>query len=254
MSKHHLAIAALAIGMATLFARIGDAQGAGGPFYFAPPPTHECQGVTNCLARTGPWVAVPAHGEATFLIGCPLLFGDLIGGTDALASSANVRVWFDGALGAPIGVTTREGALLLFHAVTDNGQPGSFQPILGCVALLPKNRVSTLAFLRSSAVPGTAPAAPLDLRSRVVVVRPYFSAGERQPGGRAARCGAGDTLVGSWGAIGFQTPGPPTDAQMASITDQVVVRGDAVKGYVERLRAGASPVPAVFQYGAMCEP
>ena len=113
------------------------------PFYLVPSPTKECRNVSNCVAVSGPWVVVPAKGEATFLFGCPVRRGFVVGGTDARASSSNVQVWFDGQLGAPIGFppsAVKDGAVLLFHAVTDNARPGSFQPILGCVSLTPSNK------------------------------------------------------------------------------------------------------------------
>jgi hypothetical protein len=225
----------------------------GGPFYFAPSPTKECQGLTNCTATTGPWVVVPAHGEATFLIGCPDLFGYLVGGTDARASSSAIHVWFEGNLGAPIGRTSRQGALLLFLALSENGQPGSFQPILGCVELQQKNKVSTVSLVRVAGVPGTTPGAPLDYRARLVLVRPFKGLGYKQRGGRAARCPAAETLVGSWGAVAFETSSPPSVADINSITLTTTVTGKAVHAVVQRTSTSALPPPAEIQYGAMCQ-
>lgn len=239
---------------AASFVASGLATRAGGPFYFAPPPTKECQGVANCVATIGPWVVVPAHGETTFLIGCPTLFGYLIGGTDARASSGNVRVWFDGDLGAPIGHTSSQGAVLLFHAVSNNGQPGSFQPILGCVALQQKNKTSTVAYLRFSAVPGTAPSSPVILRARTLAVRPFKELGFKQRAFYPARCTKDETFVGSWGAVAFLTSDPPTLAQMQAVKAMILVKADEVRAVVQQYSRALLPPPAEVQYGAMCEP
>jgi len=239
---------------AATFASSCLATRAGGPFYFAPTPTKECQGVTNCVATVGPWVVVPAHGEATFLVGCPSLYGYLIGGTDARASSGNIRVWFDGDLGAPIGRTASQGAVLLFHAVSNNGQTGSFQPILGCVALEQKNKTSTVAYLRFSAVPGTAPSSPLYLRARTLAVRPFKELGFKQKAIFAARCTKDETFVGSWDAVAFLTTDPPTVAQIQAVKATITVKADAVHAFVQQWSNALLPPPAEVQYGAMCEP
>ena len=84
-----------------------SASEAGTPFFIAPSATHECDGLSFCFGITGPWVVVPATGEATFLLACPVRAASksafIVGGSDALSSSGNIRVWFDGRLGAPIG-------------------------------------------------------------------------------------------------------------------------------------------------------
>jgi hypothetical protein len=47
--------------------------------------TQECAGIPTCIDVPGPWVAVPAHGQASFLLDCPQRRG-VVGGVDALAS------------------------------------------------------------------------------------------------------------------------------------------------------------------------
>ena len=163
------AVIVLPVAVALVAVAVGPSRAvmhAGGPFYFAPPSTDECKSLANCSASVGPWVAVPAHGEATFLIGCPEPYGYLVGGTDARASSGNIHVWFDGNLGSPIGRVSAQGAVLLFHAASGNGQAGSFRPILGCLTLKPKNKVSTIAFVSARSVPGTAQARSLSALGR----------------------------------------------------------------------------------------
>ena len=55
-------------------------------------------------------------GEATFLFGCPERRAFMVGGTDARASSGEVRVRFDGRLGAPNGESR--------HATVTEVEPG----------------------------------------------------------------------------------------------------------------------------------
>ena len=51
----------------------------------------ECAGIPTCIDVPGPWVAVPARGEAKFLLDCPQRRG-VVGGVDALASSRDIHV------------------------------------------------------------------------------------------------------------------------------------------------------------------
>ena len=62
--------------------------------------TNECRGIPSCIRVPGPWVVVPAHGSTDYLLSCP---GgrSVVGGLDAQATSRDVRVSFDGRLGAP---------------------------------------------------------------------------------------------------------------------------------------------------------
>ena len=121
----------------------GSARPSGGPFYLVPAPTNECHAVKNCVGVVGSWVLLPAHSEASFLLGCPKRHGFIIGGTDSRASSPDVHVWFDGTLGAPIGFppsSVKLGAVLLFHATAESGRQGWFQPTIGCVSLTSKTQ------------------------------------------------------------------------------------------------------------------
>jgi hypothetical protein len=243
-------VAALALGLAAgALAPLVSAGTAAGPFYFTPSPTKECAGLTNCIAKVGPWVVVPPGGEATFELGCPTLFGYLIGGTDARASSGDVRVWFDGDLGAPIGHTGIQGAMLLFHAVTDSGRSGAFQPILGCIALKQQNKISTISYLKSAAVPGVPAGAPVQLRPRVYLLKP-FKVSQRPF--YTAHCAKNEKLVGTWDALAFQTAAPPTPTEISAIRVEKVVVGDTVYVDIQRTLSRHLPPQAEVQYGAMC--
>lgn len=257
----HLAIAAssvFALALACLaphsLAEIGVS-----PFYVVPPPiTTECQNVSHCIGVTGPWVAVPMHGEATFFLTCPARRGYIVGGTGSLASSSDVSVWFDGELGAPIGAPNKDasyGAGLLFHAVTSNGRPGWFQPTLGCISLAAESKVSTISILRTAAALGTAPSPPLDLRAVSVDVG---------PGGRYLQkvsCSAKETLVGWWYALTFLA-GPPdlSYASAFTLTFPSLRRNHlalvALFHTKSSLSLAVGPYPEVIevQIGAKCEP
>jgi hypothetical protein len=238
---------------AAVFEGISLATTAGTPFYLVPSPTKECHNVSNCVAVSGPWVVVPAKGEATFLFGCPVRRGFIVGGTDARASSSNVRVWFDGQLGAPIGFppsSVKEGGVLLFHAVTDNERPGSFQPILGCVSLTPSSKVATVSLRRAAVLPGTTPGAALDLRAKEVVLSRLTS----QP--TTESCPPREQLVGSWSALAFDTTAPPGPPYVGAATVKTVAVGDQVHAVFHVLGILLVPLaPLVWaQVGAMCEP
>jgi hypothetical protein len=233
---------------------VADSSETGGPFYFQPAPTNECQGVTGCKARVGPWVVVPKQGVASFLTGCPTQNGYLIGGTDARVSSPSVRVWFDGALGAPIGRTGTTGAQLLFHAVSENGRVAAFQPILGCVALKPQNRVSTVAFFRfGGAIPGL-PTPTFFLRAQTVPVRLYRSPGYTYKARYPARCPKSQTVTSSWGAVAFETVQPPGADILNSVLVHITPRRHAVFASIQQFSTAAIPPQALAQYGAVCQP
>ncbi|HWB21575.1 MAG TPA: hypothetical protein VG652_01660 [Gaiellaceae bacterium] len=217
----------------------------------APQTTQECHKVKVCVHVVGPWVAVPGTGEATWLLECSKRQGS-VGGTDARASSVHVHVWFDGQIGAPIsqGVTT--GSFLLFHAVTDNGQPGSFEPLLGCIPVKKQSASrSTLSARRISAgIPGTPVGVPLQPRGTLVVLQ----AGSKQTTSQS--CQKKETLVGSWNGLAFGTKDPPTDvgSVLGSVTVKTSAEGTSVKAAIQT--GGSLPLTdeAEVQIGAVCAP
>jgi hypothetical protein len=228
----------------------GSGADAANPFYLVPSKTTECQRVKNCVGVVGPWVEVPAHGEATFLFSCPSRRDFVVGGTDARASSSKVRVWFDGRLGAPIGSPppgTTAGAFLLFHATASDERHGWFQPILGCVSLTQKTKRSTV-----SVVPGVRPAAPLDLR--VVNVELRLDGPLAKPT-TTLRCPKRETLVGHWSAFAVSTQKPPGSALAGAVAIAARAAGNAVEARFHPTRTFGHLVPlATAQVGAMCEP
>ncbi len=221
------------------------------PFYLvpAPPPTNECHNVKlHCVSVIGPWVSVPASGEATFLLSCPKRKG-FVGGSDSQASSSNVHIWFDGQIGAPIGQSITTGPFLLFHAVTDNGKPGSFAPILGCVT--PKQQASsraTVSARRTAGAPGTNPGASLEPRAKVVVL----VAGSKQSATKS--CLRREKVVGSWSALAFATPAPPDLSHTGLVTIKTAIVGNSVIATIQTdISLPFTPLAEV-QIGAMCAP
>src|SRR5439155_5812109 len=89
--------------LVTLVAGLAVVAASAGPANAA---TGECRGIRTCIRVPGPWVLVPAHGRAAFLLSCPR-GRSVVGGLDSQASSRAVRVSFEGRIGAPVqpGVT-----------------------------------------------------------------------------------------------------------------------------------------------------
>lgn len=231
------------------------ADTAGSPFSVKPTATtKECRGVSHCVGVTGPWVVVPARGEATYLLRCPDPHGYTVGGTDARASSSSVQIWFDGQLGAPIGTPsfqTSTGAALLFHATTINGRPGSFAPILGCVSLKQVSSRSTVSASLIAGLPGTAASPPLDLHAATVQLLPHVI----YPPQRVT-CRANEKLVGRWHALAYLS-GPPDLSHIHGLRLHSIVKGDELLvSYItteSSLFDTVGPYPEV-QIGVMCKP
>lgn len=221
-----------------------------GPFQLAPSRTQECHKLAYCFGIASLWVVIPANGEATYLFGCPPRAATkgafLLGGTDALASSPSVRVWYDGKLGAPIGLQT-PGSSLLFHGVTANGNQGSFQPIVGCIRLSQASKRSTVSARRATANPAKAHIAsePQPRATKLVLVP-----GNAQPA--STSCLRSEKLVGSWSAVAYGTSGPPHLPPPGAV--KIVTR--EVGNTVQAAITTASSIPYLIhiQIGAMCEP
>jgi hypothetical protein len=205
--------------------------------------TNECHGITACIRVPGPWVLVPPHGTAEYLLSCP---GgrSVVGGLDAQASSRAVRVSFDGRLGAPVqpGVTTTRYAF--FRAVSLSGRPQSFQPLLGCIPLQGGGGRSTV-----SARTAVTPVGPsLELRSRIVIIGPG------QVRFAKVGCNADEQLVGSWQSIAFRVKQPPAlgQGQLVHVTRTTV--GKKVVATATATDGLSIDLHAIVQVGAECAP
>lgn len=204
--------------------------------------TNECRGIRDCISVPGPWVLVTPGRRTEYLLSCPNGNG-IVAGLDSQATSSNVRVSFDGQLGAPVapGVTTTRSAL--FNALTLSSHRESFQPFLGCVRGGGGGGRSTV-----SARPAAKPAgAPLDRHAQTVVLRPGLVRSA------SVGCPVGERLAGSWTALAFRTKNPPDLRQASDIELQriVVAKGKAT---VTALATDAlSPdARAVVQVGVEC--
>ena len=212
--------------------------------FAAAPKAVPCKGQKQCITVNGPWVAVPARGEATFLLECPKRQGT-VGGVDVLASSADVRVsWEGGVPSAPIrGGGTTTGPYLLFHAVSAGGEPGLMQPWIGCLPNPPANPRSTTS---ARVVAVTKPGKALDLWQTLLALHPGHQTASRA-------CGkAGERLLSGWQATAFKVDEAPSPALAARVHAALALGDVRVAVSVQTasgIPAGASPE---VQVGAVC--
>lgn len=203
--------------------------------------TNECHGIQACIPVAGPWVIVPARGNAVYLLSCP---GgrSVVGGLDAQVTSREVRVGFEGRLGAPVqpGATTTRYAL--FRAVSVSSRVQAFQPRLGCVPLQGGGGRSTVSAFVSP------PGASLEYRSRITVLAPGSVAFAK------VSCIAKERIVGSWHALAFRTKKPPVldDASRVRMTTTVV--GKKVVVTASASDGLSIDAHAIVQAGAECAP
>ncbi|MBV8599496.1 MAG: hypothetical protein JO017_11800 [Actinobacteria bacterium] len=221
-----------------------SARDTGQPFYLVPPsPRQECHNVKDCVSVIGPWVVVPAKGEATFLLLCPKNQG-YVGGTDSRASSPAVHVWFDGQIGAPISQSITTSYKLLFHAVAKNARVGVFQPVLGCITLQKHSNGRSTVSARAT-VPGTSTGS-LDYQMRLVVL----NAGTNQSA--TVACPAPEKIVGSWSSLAFVSIDPPSVAHAGAVKTTTRIVGNAVQGSIATALSLPFAPLAEVQIGAVC--
>ena len=203
--------------------------------------TNECHGLPTCIRVPGPWVVVPAHGSAEYLLSCP---GgrSVVGGLDAQATSRAVRVSFDGRLGSPVqpGQTTTRYAF--FRAVSTSSRAEAFQPLLGCIPVQGGGGRSTV----SARV--TPVGAPLEYHARIVVVGPGDVKFAR------VSCAARETLVGGWHAVAFRTKQPPDLRRVGLVQAHHVIAGKKVVVTASSTDDLSPDAHAIVQVGAECAP
>jgi hypothetical protein len=198
----------------------------------------ECNGIPRCIPVEGPWVAVPANGEAKFMLQCPQGRG-IVAGTDAQASSQDVRGTFDAILGAPVAFGRSTSMSVLFRAVSAHHHVGLFKPFIGCIP-------APSAVRNTIATKASPVGAPLDLRAVTLKLTPGL---QRTV---TLACPNGESLVDSWNATAFGSASPPPPALASAVT----VRSRIVKGQA-RLTIFASEalprsVQAQLQIGVRC--
>jgi hypothetical protein len=203
--------------------------------------SNECHGIPACIRVAGPWVVVPARGSAVYLLTCP---GgrSVVGGLDAVVTSRDVRIGFDGRLGAPVqpGATTTRYAL--FRAVSVSNRVQAFQPRLGCVPLQGGGGRSTVSAFVSP------PGPSLEYRSRIAVLAPG------SVGFAKVSCVGKERLVGSWHAIAFRTKNAPNLDNAGRVQARTVVVGKKVVVTASASDGLSIDAHAIVQAGAECAP
>jgi hypothetical protein len=220
--------------------------------WFAPPgaATSECHGIKACIEVPGPWVVVPAHGRAQYLLNCP--GGDsVVGGLDARATSRTIHVSFEGRLGAPVqpGQTTTRHAF--YRAVSTSAHTQVFQPLLGCIPSAREGGSGQGGGPRStvSARVVTPVGLPPDFRARVVAI----AQGDMKTA--HVSCLRTETRVGAWHAIAFRTKKPPNLQQVGFVQAQhALVGNNQVAVTALASEALSSGLRALVQVGTECAP
>jgi hypothetical protein len=217
------------VGAASLAAALAAPAGA----------TNECRGIQQCIPVPGPWVVVPAHGTAEYLLTCPQ---GVVGGLDAQATSRSVHVWWDAQLGAPVQPGTSTARSALFHAVSTAGSPQAFQPRLGCIPARGGGGRSTVSARVTPAGPSLA------YHAQIVVIGP-----SEVKFGRVG-CQGLESLVGGWHAVAFRTKTPPNLQHVVLVHARHVIAGRKVVVTASSTDALSVDAHAVVQVGAVCAP
>jgi len=201
----------------------------------------ECSGISRCIAVPGPWVAVPAGGAAVYLLVCPGGKG-IVGGTDALVSSQEIHVSFDGIPGSPVAFGRTTNYEVLFRALSASGEPGLFEPFIGCIPTQGSERNTT----------GVTPALPLGppLVLKATSINPTPGATDAE----SLACPSGQRLVESWTATGFMTTRPPAPALAGAIHAPTAARRGVVSATVSAAATLPASAHALVQLGVGCTP
>jgi len=198
----------------------------------------ECDGIPRCIPVEGPWVSVPADGEAKFMLQCPQGRG-VIAGTDAQASSQDVRATFDAILGAPVAFGRSTSTSVLFRAVSAHHRAGLFKPFVGCIP-------APTAVRNTIATRATPLGAPLDLRAVTLKLTPGF---QRTV---TLACPNGEALVDTWTETAFGSVDPPSPA----LATAVRVSSRIAKGQARLTIFASEALPraaqAQLQIGVRC--
>lgn len=203
----------------------------------------ECEGLQVCIPVAGPWVVVPPTGGAArpkveWQLTCPRRH--IVGGTDAELSIRAIDIAFYGLLGSPVnpGITTGRSITFVGSHVGRSSTPATYKPYIGCMPAAgggPRVPTAVGAFPPGEAVTRRVTQARIRLG-----VSTY-----------AARCRAGERLVGSSHAFAFRTRNAPGASLVSSVSGTRSVRGDRV---IVRARGDAEleEVRALVQVHALC--
>jgi hypothetical protein len=199
---------------------------------------NECNGIPRCLPVEGPWVNVPANGEVVFALSCPEGKG-VVAGTDGQATSTDIRATFDGILGAPVAFGRTTNTAALFRAVSAHHKAGAFKPFIGCIP-------SPSAVRNTIAAKVTPVGPPLDLVFKMVSLLP---GAQRTV---TISCPAGETLVDTWNATAFASPGPPAPGFASAIHVQAHQVGAKIRVALSASEALPATAQAQVQVGVRC--
>jgi hypothetical protein len=200
---------------------------------------NECKGIVVCIPVIGPWVYVQRGAPAEYLITCPT--GAVVGGLDAMATSAAVHVDFVGQVGAPVspGVTTTRNALIRGVLVRAPAR-AVFQPSIGCIP------TSGGGGRETTSARVVRPGAPLERFAKNVTIHP----GEASVG--FVSCPKGETRTGEWSSIVFKTKAPPRLAQVSLVHVQRAVSRNGAAVTVAASDAFSLDLHAAVQVGVEC--
>jgi hypothetical protein len=176
--------------------------------------TGECKGLQVCVPIAGPWVlATPERTE--FQLDCPKRF--VVGGLDAELSRRSIEIGFVGGLGSPVnpGITTTGSAVFLGRFVGARGV-ATFRPHIGCVPASGGGQRTPTAYRTFK------PGKPTTRVVKQLVVLPSLTMRV------AARCPAGQRLLGATHAIGFYGERPPSVGVVQSVHVTQTVRNGIV--------------------------
>jgi hypothetical protein len=194
--------------------------------------------VKNCKSVAGPWVAVPASGEANFLLECPKRQGT-IGGTDALVSSTDVRVVWEGNTGSPVRPGTTTIYFAFFRAASAHGRVGFFQPYIGCIPQQKVNPRSTV----SARI--TRPEGYLDRRQSLYAIKVGTQTASQT-------CKKGERLLSGWHAVVFGTAAAPDPALASKVHVVLTIANGKVVAAIQTDPGMPPAAHAELQLGAVC--
>jgi hypothetical protein len=203
-------------------------------------PTNECNGIQECERAQGPWVIVPKHGWAQYLLNCPGRRG-IAGGVEAIASSTDVHISWDAKLGSPVSPGRSTQQFVFFRAISGKHRVGAFQSRIGCIPTGPS--AQTYAYVVNPTMPG----APLNLAATNLKLRPG-TVGKTTIG-----CVPTQTLVDSWTAVAFRTSAePPRLALAQAIQVKKTVQGNKAAVTIAVSEALPPGTGLEVQLGVMC--
>jgi hypothetical protein len=203
----------------------------------------ECRGLQTCVPISGPWVRIPARGdagapEAVYLVTCPR--NHVAGGTDALVADRSTDVSFRGATGSPVapGITTERSVLFTGTYGGTARRPTSYRPLVGCVPTSGGGGRSQTAYRPGRPIVRQVLTTAL-VRGRTKTV--------------TLSCPDGGRLLGGAHAVGFVQKAQPSQTVLASVTASHAVSQSRVIARATLDASAPAGVRARLQVHAICK-